>query len=172
MKLPALRLSALLFFPLLILLFTGCGDDDDDSDQDDLIGTWQLSSANTQITIDGQDLIEWLADQLGISEDEAEDLSDQFSEVFEVEDFEETLTFNVDGTVESESDGDTEAGEWMLSGDTLTITIDGDSASFEVVTLNSSTLVLQINDTQNQDLDGDGSPEELVTSVEFTFGRG
>ena len=163
MKLPALRLSALLFFPLLILLFTGCGDDDDDSDQDDLIGTWQLSSANTQITIDGQDLIEWLADQLGISEDEAEDLSDQFSEVFEVEDFEETLTFNVDGTVES---------EWMLSGDTLTITIDGDSASFEVVTLNSSTLVLQINDTQNQDLDGDGSPEELVTSVEFTFGRG
>ncbi len=115
------KLLLLLVLPLSVIMFTGCGGDDDDDigSEDDLIGTWKSTGATIEFTIGDQDIVEWFAEQLGLSDAEAAQLADLFEEGFS-EGFSGTITFNSDGTYSSNFEGDVETGDWTLSGSTLT----------------------------------------------------
>ncbi|MEQ9425965.1 MAG: lipocalin family protein [Cyclobacteriaceae bacterium] len=159
----------LFLLPVMIISVASCGgddDDDDDSDSDDLIGIWTVSDAALEITIDGEDFIQWFIDNLGITEAEAEVELEDFS--FDVTG---TITFNADGTYSSNFSGDSESGTWALVGSTLTLTEAGETSGdqLQVVSLNSSTLVLGFDESDFDDFDDDGTDEALVISLELTF---
>ena len=167
------KLLMLVVLPLSVLITTSCGDDDDDDvgGENDLIGTWTTTGATLEFTIDGQDLVQFFADILGLSDTEAQEFADLFQQGFS-EGFEGTFTFNSDGTYTANFDGVAQSGEWTLSGDTLTLSPVGDDpVSLTIITLNSSSLVVQLTETESADFDDDGTNEELSIVVELTFSK-
>ena len=181
------KLLLLLVLPAMLLMFTACGDDDDDDvGENDLIGTWTSTGATLEFIINGQDLVQFLADTFGLSDTEKQ----RFTDVFETEfsgGFGGTITFEVDGTYSASFDGEPNSGEWTLNGDILTlisIMPGEDPVMLTVITLNSSSLVVQLLETESflhllfhlsnhfsGDFDDDGTNEELSIIVVSTFSK-
>jgi len=167
----------LLLLPLSLVFVTSCGDDDDDDvgSEDDLIGTWTVTGSEFEFTIDGEDLIEWLAEQLGLPASEAEGAAEQVEEeLTEGGGFSGSITFNSDGTFTSNFDGDSEGGNWTKNGSALTLTFDSpdeDPITLTIVSLNSSKLVLELSESGEEDIDGDGVDDELSIRVELTLDK-
>lgn len=169
------------------LTLVSCGDDDGDSGGNitgSLVGTWTGGTATVNsFTINGEDVsvfLEQYRDLLIESEEFTEEEADAFLEFFEeiliggfTETFEGTITFNEDGTYEStDSEFGTETGTWELSGSTLTI--DGgteDELDVEVVSLTDSRFEGTIKEDVSEDLDGDGTSDDLSIDVTIVFTR-
>lgn len=164
-----LKIGSLLLIVTAMLTFTSCDSDDDKdpSGESLIVGTWTYESSTVDIKVDDVDLIEYLIDVLELGEEEAEDLELEWQEDFDLGI--ESWEFEADGTFTYEADEETATGTWSLSNDgkTLTITESGESQSAEVETLTSGVLELYISDSFDEDLNEDGTDEEL--SIEVTI---
>ena len=165
------KMKYFLMFSLALLILTQCGGDDEgDSNVDDLIGTWTASSVTFEFDIGGQTLTQFFQDAFGISEADAQLLVDAFEQGFDG-----TIQFKEDNTYDSSFDGDIETGTWTLSSDAMTLTLDpdleDDNTVFNVVTLNSSTLIISLTETEMEDFDGGGTEETLTITLELSFDK-
>jgi len=178
MKMLLEKMKYVLMFSLAILILTQCGGDDEGDNKtahDDLIGTWTASSATFEFDLGGQTLTQFFQDALGLSEADAQAITDAFESDFE-EGFTGNVQFNDDNTYESSFGGDIETGTYVFfeGPDSMSLTLDpndGDEMKFDIVTLNSNTLVISITETENEDFDGDGTNEILTTTIELAFDK-
>lgn len=156
---------------LSFVLFTSCDDDEEGEvgGRADLIGTWSFVDFTFEFLVDGEDFIQWSIDNLGLTEEEAEELEALFNEDFESP--EGTVTFNDDDTYTATSPGEEdETGSWSKNGETLTIDPDGDSpTTFEILKLNNSTLVIGYTESDSDDFDEDGTSENLEFNTTLTL---
>ncbi len=139
-----------------------------------------------EFTIDGQDLVQFLADTFGLSDTEVQ----PFTDVFETEfpgGFEGTITFEADGRYSASFDGEQDSGEWTLNGSIMTLIsiMPGEGpVMLTVITLNSSSLVVQLRETESflhllfhlsnhfsGDFDDYDTNEELSIIVVSTFSK-
>ncbi len=153
----------------------GCGDDDDGAEtflEADLVGTWELSSVELDYAIGDRTLVQFLRDELGISEVAAllliEGFEQQLSDGFETGG---TITFDADNTYEADLDGDMETGSWSLAANGVTIMLDPDNSPEDVeltiTTLTDTRLIMVLNEMEEFDADSDGQADEI--SIEATL---
>lgn len=116
-------------------MFVSCSSDDDNGgNEEKIIGKWEFTQEGT--IVDGQEILlpyENEAPQCG----------------------KDSIEFNTDNSVinvfyfldfNDECDSETETGIYSISENTLTITTGGESAVVEIITLNNSTLKVQVTE--------------------------
>lgn len=164
----------LLVLPLLSF-FISCSSDDENEigTEEDLVGTWTLDDASLEFLIDDMDFIQWLVDNLELTSAQADEFEDIFAESY-TDGFNGTLTFNEDGTYTANLDDESETGTWAFSGTTLTLNPDVTSdtpSELTVLTLTSSALVIEFSETEDVDLEQDGTNETLSISFQLSFSK-
>lgn len=157
------------------ILISGCSDDDNPISQaeSDLIGIWTGKSFSLDMRVDGTPILQWYQEELGLTDTDAQ----QFIEVIVeglAEGFSGTIEFKADGTFASNFGGDPkETGTWLLTDNdkklTITDTSDNSSTVYDIITLNSTTLTIRFSETDSQDLDGDGTNENITMTFELTL---
>lgn len=162
-----------LFFALPLLVFlANCGSDDEPNigSNNDLIGTWTVSNAEIDFDVNGQGISEFLIAS-GVPADSVQALVDLFETDFS-EGFTGTIEFRSDNTYNSDFSDDMESGTWTLIGSALTIDPDTDDPVVsQVITLNSSTLIINLTETETDDFDGDGADDTVTINSTLTLNK-
>jgi hypothetical protein len=172
----------ILLFPLIFFLgvsqglFTSCEKITEDIVVvQGLIGMWSPNNSSVEVTANGEDLVTYLVDNFGYTEEEAEDYYDELvSDYF----------YNAGGSVifNNEknyflkiSNTEEESGTWSVSADGayLYMTFAGQTREFSILKINANTLTVQFPDMQEDlDVEGDGDFETTVSiSGERTYGK-
>jgi len=161
-------------FIVSTVLISGCSKDDEPVNQAelDLVGEWTAKEFSLGLTINGTPFLEWLEEETDLSESEIELFVDLLIEGFSAE-LSGTIEFFGDHTFLSQFGSDPEeSGTWLLTNNNETLTItnsNNESSIWIVITLTSTTLMVGLEETDSDDLDGDGTDEDIVTSIELTF---
>jgi hypothetical protein len=168
MKIYHLRIPGFLM-AILLLFVAGCSDDEDSgaTTSELLIGTWNTSAIDIEVSVGSQTLVDYLIDEVGLSPSEAASQQDQFIDSLEPE-ITGSLIFNADNTYSSNFGGGSDNGTWSLSGDGKTITlIEGaDQIAVSIQSITSTTLVASLGDSILVDIDDDpGTPDVEITVV-------
>ena len=85
-----------------------------------------------------------------------------------------TLQIKSDGTYTATFGGETDTGTWSLSEDGKTLTVDSntdDPQTIKVAELTSNKLSLQMTETENADLNEDGTDETMTMNITLNFTR-
>ena len=191
MKINTIK-NLLLLFVFAALMLTSCsGDDGGDVVMDDeemgaagtLEGVWTSGTATiNSITIDGQDLDDWLEDlrqeliEGGLSEEDINDIlmqnTDAFTEGYE--DLDGTLTFNSDGTYEINDSEGSDTGTWELTNEDQTLILDqstADELAMDIVSLTASRFEGLVEEELGLSNDEEGSNSIVAISATFVFER-
>jgi|GEM_PF-1951048 len=163
-----LKKSVLLLLIPIFILASCKKDDDSDGKNKELIGKWTITSSESEITINGTDIVEFFMTELELSQSDAE----MYAALFDY-DMSGTIEFKSDGTYETITDGDTDNGTWELNGDILTLDKGtGDEVDADVITLTSSQLVFEISETDSSgDIDEDGTNDTMVIKIKLTCSK-
>lgn len=135
-----------------ILLLASCGKDDDPNPNDFILGTWTVSDITVDVKVGTKTLVQYFVDQ-GLSQSEAQELADQFTQGFEGGASAE-IEFKKDGTYASKDGSSTESGKWEMSADAKTLTIDKGTADESKLTIASHTATTMKLSNQFQESDG------------------
>jgi len=173
MKNSLLKFSLVLTISIALISFSSCKKDDQDNNNNNntsinssnLTGTWTMSSSEVDMKAGGMNIIDYMVNTLGYSQQQAQTINDFMMTSFK-NSFTGTVTFNSDNTYFVDTPEDDENGTWALSGDgkTLTLTHDEGTDNLSVVSYNSNTLVLDLpTETEMVDFDGDDIEETNVT---------
>jgi len=141
-------LSTTLVLFLAITSFSCSKDDEEIATEVGVIGVWTVQSAD--ITLDGKSLTSYIEESINqmksqLGQQYSDEMGEAFAESFESFDmsgeFEgNTIEFKSENNVVIVTDEDgSEEGTWSLSDKLITVTIDGDSQTFEVRSMTSST---------------------------------
>lgn len=164
------RLISLLLFSTAFIFITGCEKDDPDGFAS-IIGTWTSSETIIDVTIDGISFVDYLVDQMGMSSETADAF---LAEMFDNSTVTGSVEFKEDGIFTSDWEGnEPELGAWTLEGDVLTITVDGSTEEmvFKVLTLTASQLTIENSMTESEDMNQDGTEEEMIIKSQMGFTR-
>jgi hypothetical protein len=80
------------------------------------------------------------------------------------------IQINSDDTFTASSSAGTETGTWSLSSDNKKLTIvrsKGDPITYDVIFMSSSSLHLQWSETEDEDLNNDGTPETVYFAIDL-----
>jgi hypothetical protein len=152
-----------------IVTISSCKKDNEDennnsSNNPSLVGTWTISESTVNITANGMDIVEYMMNTFGYTQEQAQLIEDFL--LLDIENgYSGTITFNSDNTYNVVTPDDTENGTWSLSGDgkTLTLTYEDGTDNLTVVSLTSTTLILQQpTETEMIDFDDDGIDETTM----------
>jgi len=155
-----------------ISVISSCSKDDekiietDDETVDALIGAWDISESNIEMTTGADEYILYLTTFYGVSADSAQVMLDLFMDnYFDIEQIVGVITFNSDQTYLITTDDSNESGTWLKSmdGKMLTISSEGeDDQILNIWELTNATLVLGfLMESEYFDLDENGSEETL-----------
>ncbi|MBE9468332.1 MAG: hypothetical protein IMY72_08440 [Bacteroidetes bacterium] len=167
------KLFALLAISMTLIFTTSCEKDDDNNGiTASIVGVWTSDTYTAVITVDGVSIIDYIIKELGLTQAQAEAMLEGDDGLGDG-----TIEFKKDGTfidnLESEEEG---TGTWTLVGEKLTIISkdkDGEMETmiFDVNTLNASTLIVESNETSNEDMNFDGEKEAIVSNIRITLTR-
>jgi len=168
-----------------LLVLSSCSDDDgDDAAASLVIGTWNYQSATLDITIDGVDVLDFFTavfeaagldatEAAASAESSAGDL-ETGANIFAGSVF----TFNADGTYNiSFGDGTSSTGMWTEASDSSTVTLSPDADAddpnpsdvvLNVDSLSETSATFSFSQTEDGDLTGDGTDNELVINFTMT----
>ena len=167
LKLNGLFLTA----GLIALMLVSCEKDSSTggATEDELIGKWTIASSSVDMTIDGVSVVDFLVEALGITEEQAK----QFEQIYTDElSMSGTIEFMADYTYEANFDGDVTTGTWKLtSGGKEMIMDEGteDETTVKIVSANATKMVVRISDSDTEDIDEDGTDENLVYTIEMVL---
>lgn len=153
---------------IALFTFASCSDDAEIGTEVDLVGQWELSAADVDLKVGPVPLIQVLQ-TLGFTNEGAQEYineleSELISEELSIE-FNENNTYLV-----RMGDNVEEDGEWTLDGTNLTIASgDDDAETFEVLTLNGSTLA--VRSTDEFELEVEGTVQNVDVVIEYTFAK-
>ena len=157
--------------------FSACNNDDEKENAANaaLVGTWEESATTLEYTINDQSLLDYLVDELEMSEEEAEAYATLLEDIYgELLMSELTVTFNSNNTYSSTVDGETGTGTYTLSADKKTITLDAgtqDESLMSVKSLTATQMVVAQELGFQDDLNEDGTDEDILVSVEMTLNK-
>ena len=156
-----------------VVLISGCNNDEpEDQAKLDLIGTWTATEVSVGITVNGTPLLQWIQDALDLSDTEAQGFAELFIQEL-ASSLSGTATFNADNSYSLQLGNDpVENGTWLLSNNNQILILtqsNNETSELEVITLNATTLKLGFEETETDDLDDDGTDDELVLNLSLTF---
>ena len=162
MKITTYCLSAI----FAIFLFASCSDDAEIGTEVDLVGQWELSSADVDLKVGPVPLTQVLQ-TLGFTSEGAEEYMDELES--EIINEELSIEFNENNTyLVRVGDNVAEDGEWTLDGSSLTIASGDDEAeTLEVLTLDGTTLA--VRSTDEFELEVEGTVQEVDATIDYTF---
>jgi hypothetical protein len=145
-------------------------DDDDPKASNDLIGVWTVESSSIEMIIGDKSIIEFLMEMLSITQEEAELFADIYLSDYGA--FEGTITFKDDNTYAADFGDGVDTGTWKLSSDGKTLTLDqgtDDETDVQVITLSSVKLQIEITEASMEDIDDDGTDDEVSVKISLTL---
>lgn len=162
-----------MFLSLMVVFVTSCekSEDGDGDKSASIEGAWTYESATASVTIDGKDILEFFK-AMGLDDAQAQVFADLMTA--EMIQSSGSIEFKSDGTYSATWDGEAETGTYTLSDDKKTLTIDAsddDAATMDVVTLSDSQLVLKLSETSKEDMDEDGTDEEISFEITMNLKR-
>lgn len=150
--------------------------DDDEPKVSQIVGTWNYDSYKLDITVDGQDLLNYLVQVMGLTQEEAIFAKAFFTaSLFEDSDLEgTTFTFNADGTYSVKNGGvEEDSGTYQVQNNNtklvLTSSDDGTVQEFEIETLTSNRMIVSFEDSFEEDINEDETLEEVGLDFELTM---
>ena len=153
-----------------MLAFQACNNDDETANESNIEGTWNVSDFNIDFTINGESFSEYFAGDESTAEIIEEILTASVQNSFDG-----TIEFKSDGTYTAENDNtSTEEGTWSINSEGTVLTLDGGTSEefyFDIVTSTSNSLVLNRTETQSQDIDFNGTIEEVSTIIDLTLSK-
>lgn len=165
-----MNFKSLLLLPVFVIFMASCEKDKDGgSNANDIVGNWTITKSEMSVTVNGIDFVQYLINELGLSQSEAEAYEELFfSEI--------TGTVNIksDGTYEANFEGEITTGTWELSSDNKKITMDKgteDEMVMNVESLSSSKLVLSYEESETDDMNSDGTDDTILAKVKLTFSK-
>ena len=164
----------ILVYALLILVAGACSKDEEPLSQtyQNLIGEWAPSSLSVTAQIDGKSFVQFLIDDLGFTEEEAQAAAQEFVD-FIGGSVSGTIEFKNDGTYAAVLGGDSDAGTWSLtnSDQIIMLTENGSTESTElgIKTISQTLLVVEYDETAFVEFDG--SEMEVVMEIELTLDK-
>ncbi|HEX2920929.1 MAG TPA: DUF4923 family protein [Bacteroidales bacterium] len=168
MKEKTTLLRNLIIILLAGALITSCKKDEDK--EDDLIGTWNTTTATFDATIDDKPVLQYFVD-MGLSEADAQTAVGVFNTSLQSS-FTGTITFRSDNTYTSNLGGQSDNGTWNLNAGRDKLTIDSatdDPFTLDVQTLTNSKMVLSWTEIGQEDLNDDNVPENISVDVTMNF---
>jgi len=159
------------FFLVLLtgLIFSSCKKDE--TKTEDIVGTWTAGTTTFTAMVGDMTLNDYFTDVMGLTQEEA----DSYTALYEMllaQAFTGTMTMKSNNTYTSNLGGTADSGTWSLNSDeselTITSSIDGPT-TLEVIELTSSKLRLYTSEITQEDLDGDGTDENITVTVDVTF---
>ena len=164
--------AKMLILYVTICLFVSCSKDSEDALPTDLIlGKWTMTATTMDLLFDNKPLSQYLSEELGIPQDEAENFTDLLNDSL-LELFTGTIDFKSDHTYAIVLDGDSDNGTWTLSADGKTLLLDQgtiDETLVTIITLDSSTLIIEMTQSDEEDLDEDGTTETIIMEIKMTL---
>lgn len=166
--------AILAIFCGIMCVFVSCNKDDEEPRPADLIlGKWTVSSADMDLMFDNKNLVQYLVDELGLSQNEAIAFNNLLEDAL-LEFFVGTIDFKQDHTYTINMGGETDSGTWNLSADGKTLTMDAetiDETIATIISLDSSTLKIEMSQHAEEDLDEDGTTEQLIMKITMTLNK-
>lgn len=157
---------------LILCMFMNCNNDDEDPTASDLIiGKWTISTTTLEMFFNGKDLTQYLIVDLGFTQDEAVMFTDMLEEMI-LEFFVGTIEFKKDKTTEYVIGGDSDTGQWRMSGDGKTLYLDEgtvDEMVVNILELTSTRLKIEMTQSEEVDIDDDGDDDEITTKITITL---
>lgn len=157
---------------LFLCMIVSCNDDDENpSNSDLLIGKWSISTTTIEMNLNGKSLVQYLVQDVGLSQAEAEMFEEMFEDML-LETFVGTIEFKADKTAIYNIGGDSDTGTWRLSSDGKTLYLDEgtiDEMTVTIVELTSSKLSIEMTQSEEEDLDEDGTDENVIVEVSMTL---
>jgi hypothetical protein len=165
MKNPLLKSALIFSLVLSIVIGNSCKKDEETNEAiNNLLGTWTINNSDVNLSVDGVDLVTYMVDNFGYSQQEAETLVSYFKLAIGA-DSQGTINFKDDNTYQLiNSDGE-ENGSWSVNdeGSILTLEFAGEVDNLNIVSLTSSNLKLTVpTESEEVDLDDDGDVETTV----------
>ena len=159
------------FFLVLLtgLIFSSCKKDE--TKTEDIVGTWTAGTTTFTAMVGDMTLNDYFIDVMGLTQEEADSYTALYEMILE-QAFTGTMTMKSNNTYTSDLGGTADSGTWSLNSDeselTITSNIDGPT-TLEVIELTSSKLRLYTSEITQEDLDGDGTDENITVTVDVTF---
>ena len=170
------KLRSLVILGLLATfsVLVSCNDDKDPK-VSPIVGTWNYDSYKLDITVNGQDLLVYLVQVMGLSQQEAVFAEAFFtSSLFEESDLEGTIfTFNADGTFSVKNNGiEEDSGTYSIQNNNTKLVLtssDGTVQDFVIETLTNNRLIVSFKDSFEEDIDEDETLEDVGLELELTM---
>ncbi|MDZ7607093.1 MAG: lipocalin family protein [Cyclobacteriaceae bacterium] len=157
----------------VLCLIVSCNDDDENTPSDLLVGEWTITSTTMDLFVNEKSLVQYLMDEADMTLAEAQVLADLIqNELMGM--FNGTIDFKSGGTYTAVFDGDPDNGTWKISSDGETITLDQgtiDEMLAAIKTLTESTLIIEMTQDEDFDLNGDELLETIVMKIVMSFSK-
>ena len=161
-----------------VILFTACDKDEEPIVQAklDLVGEWTASEVSATATVNDVPYIQYVQEAFDLTEAQAEEYANEFLHELS-SGLTGTISFSAENTYHAQFGNEPgEEGTWLMSNDAKTITltesdgdVDGEAMELEVITLSATTLVVVLEEFEFEDMNDNGTDDELVISLELTF---
>jgi hypothetical protein len=151
-------------------IFTSCKKDDDDKNASDFIGTWTCDDMTADVSINGISFVDYMMDEFGYTEAQAELFLESMMAEMDMEGG--TLEIRSDGTYFSDMGGEDYEGTWRSTDNNNTLITDEgeeDEMTLDVISLSANQMVLEMNETETEDFDEDGTDDTMVIVMRMTF---
>ncbi|MCH7403779.1 lipocalin family protein [Belliella kenyensis] len=165
---------------LFSVLVFSCGEDEERRiDSSDIVGTWEIEDFNVSLSINGKSFFDFLVEDAGLSIEDAQTFDDAIAnDFFEPEDLESTrLIFNANGTYQVwQNDTLDEEGVYEVNSSDKTLTLkdspsDQEGVTFNIEQLNSTSLKLSLEESEEFDMTEDGGANQLMFKLTMNFSR-
>ncbi|MCH6199488.1 lipocalin family protein [Aquiflexum sp. LQ15W] len=169
-----LRLLVILGLLAIFSVLVSCNDDDEPK-VSPIVGTWNYDSYNLDITVDGQDLLTYLVQVMGLTQEEAIFAKAFFTaSLFEETDLEgTTFTFNADGSYSVKNGGvEEDSGTYLVQNNNTKLVLtstDGTVQEFVIETLTNNRLIVSFEESFEEDINEDETLEEVGLDFEVTM---
>ncbi len=139
----------------------------------DIVGTWTSGTITYTAMVGNEPLNQWLLNDSGLSTVEAQTYAAIFDQATQHA-LAGTIEVKKDGTYTSTLGGSSDSGTWSMSSDGKTLTVDSNSqapVTLNVVELTSNKLHVTFVETDNSDLNGDGTDEAITINADIIFNK-
>lgn len=150
----------------------GCSEDEETFVEADIVGVWNVTDVSADYSVGEMSFVDYLVENLEMSELEAKAIEVGMQEGFGAE-FEGVVDMKADNTYIAEFAGeDPDAGDWeLVAGKTLKLLSEGEVEPTEltIVSVTSSKMVLEFDESFEEDMNQDGEAEEISALIQMTM---
>jgi hypothetical protein len=160
----------LLLFILIVFISSCSKEDEMSATYKKICGEWVVSDIQFDVTIGGQNLVDFLIENYGFTEEEAQ-AEFEANETGYRESWTGTMHFKLDGTYEFNVGGENYSNYWILSEDEKTIHVyfTGNYVDFDIVSVDEKTMRLRFDQIYYVDINNDGNKEAIAYMNDFTL---